>query len=230
MRYFADVLLNKPGFGTRCMADEPLEWVLLYKKCHACFRQYSDKASSVDVHASCNACIRLYVQYIRLKGIFVCVNVFLLCVCVYVYASSLVSSMCTIVRCTVYSYILYIYIYIIYCVFVTECCVCQCVYIWYVLHLSSLSWQGLPLQQHHHWVGDGDGEPGSDWDAGGPSMDGAAALARLPVQHGLQAHHAASLPRGSWRTAPATGYTHQALHTHTRRHASCTNTPIRMWV
>ncbi|XP_062377373.1 retinal-specific phospholipid-transporting ATPase ABCA4a [Sardina pilchardus] len=25
MRYFADVLLNKPGFGTRCMADEPLE-------------------------------------------------------------------------------------------------------------------------------------------------------------------------------------------------------------
>lgn len=25
MRYFADVLLNKPGFGTRCMLDEPLE-------------------------------------------------------------------------------------------------------------------------------------------------------------------------------------------------------------
>ncbi|CAL8311233.1 unnamed protein product [Merluccius merluccius] len=25
MRYFGDVLLNRPGFGTRCMADEPLE-------------------------------------------------------------------------------------------------------------------------------------------------------------------------------------------------------------
>ncbi|XP_056155293.1 retinal-specific phospholipid-transporting ATPase ABCA4-like [Lampris incognitus] len=25
MRYFAEVLLNKPGFGTRCMVDEPLE-------------------------------------------------------------------------------------------------------------------------------------------------------------------------------------------------------------
>uniref|UniRef100_A0AAY4D0I1 P-type phospholipid transporter n=1 Tax=Denticeps clupeoides TaxID=299321 RepID=A0AAY4D0I1_9TELE len=25
MRYFADVLLNKPGFGTRCMVEEPLE-------------------------------------------------------------------------------------------------------------------------------------------------------------------------------------------------------------
>lgn len=27
MRYFGEVLLNKPGFGTRCMVDEPLEWV-----------------------------------------------------------------------------------------------------------------------------------------------------------------------------------------------------------
>lgn len=27
MRYFGQVLLNKPGFGTRCMVDEPLEWV-----------------------------------------------------------------------------------------------------------------------------------------------------------------------------------------------------------
>ena len=25
MRYFAEVLLDKPGFGTRCMVDEPLE-------------------------------------------------------------------------------------------------------------------------------------------------------------------------------------------------------------
>lgn len=25
MRYFGEVLLNKPGFGTRCMVDEPLE-------------------------------------------------------------------------------------------------------------------------------------------------------------------------------------------------------------
>lgn len=25
MRYFGEVLLDKPGFGTRCMADEPLE-------------------------------------------------------------------------------------------------------------------------------------------------------------------------------------------------------------
>lgn len=25
MRYFGEVLLEKPGFGTRCMADEPLE-------------------------------------------------------------------------------------------------------------------------------------------------------------------------------------------------------------
>lgn len=25
MRYFGKVLLDKPGFGTRCMLDEPLE-------------------------------------------------------------------------------------------------------------------------------------------------------------------------------------------------------------
>lgn len=25
MRYFGEVLLNKPGFGTRCMVEEPLE-------------------------------------------------------------------------------------------------------------------------------------------------------------------------------------------------------------
>lgn len=25
MRYFGEVLLDKPGFGTRCMVDEPLE-------------------------------------------------------------------------------------------------------------------------------------------------------------------------------------------------------------
>lgn len=25
MRYFGGVLLDKPGFGTRCMVDEPLE-------------------------------------------------------------------------------------------------------------------------------------------------------------------------------------------------------------
>lgn len=25
LRYFAEVLLDKPGFGTRCMVDEPLE-------------------------------------------------------------------------------------------------------------------------------------------------------------------------------------------------------------
>lgn len=29
MRYLGEVLLDKPGFGTRCMADEPLEWVTL---------------------------------------------------------------------------------------------------------------------------------------------------------------------------------------------------------
>lgn len=27
MRYFGEVLLDNPGFGTRCMVDEPLEWV-----------------------------------------------------------------------------------------------------------------------------------------------------------------------------------------------------------
>lgn len=25
MRYFGEVLLDNPGFGTRCMVDEPLE-------------------------------------------------------------------------------------------------------------------------------------------------------------------------------------------------------------
>ena len=25
MRYFGEVLLNRPGFGTRCMAEEPLQ-------------------------------------------------------------------------------------------------------------------------------------------------------------------------------------------------------------
>lgn len=29
MRYFSEVLLDKPGFGTRCMVEEPLEWVYL---------------------------------------------------------------------------------------------------------------------------------------------------------------------------------------------------------
>jgi len=27
MRYFGEVLLNRPGFGTRCMVDEPLKYV-----------------------------------------------------------------------------------------------------------------------------------------------------------------------------------------------------------
>ena len=25
MKYFGEVLLNRPGFGTRCMAEEPLQ-------------------------------------------------------------------------------------------------------------------------------------------------------------------------------------------------------------
>lgn len=45
MRYFADVLLNKPGFGTRCMVDEPLEWVILanwsiYLRCSTWFHGF----------------------------------------------------------------------------------------------------------------------------------------------------------------------------------------------
>lgn len=33
MRYFGEVLLDKPGFGTRCMVDEPLEWATFTHLC-----------------------------------------------------------------------------------------------------------------------------------------------------------------------------------------------------
>lgn len=32
MRYFGEVLLNRPGFGTRCMVDEPLQYVYMHAK------------------------------------------------------------------------------------------------------------------------------------------------------------------------------------------------------
>uniref|UniRef100_A0A672SD68 Retinal-specific ATP-binding cassette transporter-like n=1 Tax=Sinocyclocheilus grahami TaxID=75366 RepID=A0A672SD68_SINGR len=34
MRYFGEVLLNRPGFGTRCMVDEPLEYVHIDYPCN----------------------------------------------------------------------------------------------------------------------------------------------------------------------------------------------------
>ena len=51
--------------------------------------------------------------------------------------------------------------------------------------------QRLPLQQHHHRVGDASGQPWPHRGPGGALVERPAALARLPVQHATETHHAA---------------------------------------